>query len=193
KGLRVARGTLGPPDGATRHAASGRAIPYEQLAEKAAWLPSPQKPELKKPEQFKYIGKPMGRLDATAKSTGTAGFGIDVKIPDLRIGYIARPPSFGGTGKSVDDTGAKASPGVENIVNLGTGVGVIASTYWHAKTAAEKLKIVWDEPKAAVSSESIRDMWSKEVAAGGGRVGHKVADAEGALAGAAKKLHAGYA
>jgi len=192
KALKVVPSSLVAENGTFRHAASGRSVTYEEIAAKAAWLPTPRTPELKKPEQFKYIGQPQGRLDATAKSTGTAGFGIDVKIPDLRIGFIARAPSFGGTVKTLDDAEAKASPGVENVVNLGTGVGVVASTYWHAKTAAEKLKITWNEPKASISSESIRDMWSKEVGAGGGRVAHKVSDAEGSMAGAAKKLNAVY-
>jgi isoquinoline 1-oxidoreductase subunit beta len=192
KALKVNPNNLVAENGTFRHPSSGRSVTYEEIASKAAWLPTPRTPELKKPAQFKYIGQPLGRLDSTSKSTGTAEFGIDVKIPDLRVGYIARAPSFGGTVKSVDDAEAKASPGVENVVNLGTGVGVVASTYWHAKTAAEKLKIAWDEPKAALTSESIRDTWAKQVGAGGGRVAHKVADAEGALAASAKKLHAVY-
>jgi CO/xanthine dehydrogenase Mo-binding subunit len=178
-------------DGAIRHLASGRSATYEELAHDAAWVPTPPKPELKKPEAYKYVGQPLPRKDAVAKSTGTAGFGMDVQVPDMRIAVVVRPPSFGGKVRSFDGAAAKASPGVDAVVNLGYGVGVVASTYWHARQAAEKLAITWDEPRASVSSESIRADWAKDME-GAGKPAFKLGDAPGALAGAAKKIHAVY-
>ncbi|HEY8206970.1 MAG TPA: xanthine dehydrogenase family protein molybdopterin-binding subunit [Myxococcaceae bacterium] len=191
KVLKVAPANLVAADGAIHHTASGRSIPYEELAEKAAWLPTPSKPTLKKPDQYKYVGKPMQRLDAVAKSTGTAGFGMDVQVPEMRIAVVVRAPSFGGTVKSFDAAEAKAMPGVEAVVPLGYGVGIVASTYWHARQAAEKLTVTWNEPRGDVSSASIRGQWVKDMEGSGLSV-RELGDAKGAVAGAAKKLHAIY-
>src|SRR5205085_1273269 len=81
KQWRVPRSQLEASDGAILHRASGRSARYEDLAESAAWVSTPAKPELKKPADFKYVGQPLQRFDAVAKSTGTAGFGIDVQVP----------------------------------------------------------------------------------------------------------------
>ena len=191
KKLKVNKANLVASDGVVSHPASGRSFKYEELAETAAWVPTPSKPALKKPEQYKYVGKPIQREDAVKKSTGTAGFGIDVVVPDMRTAVVVRAPSFGGSVKSFDGAAAKAMPGVEAIVPLGYGVGVVASSYWHARQAAEKLTIAWNEPNAALSSESIRGQWVKDME-GGGKEAHKQGDARGALASAAKKLQAVY-
>ncbi|HYV43417.1 MAG TPA: molybdopterin cofactor-binding domain-containing protein [Myxococcaceae bacterium] len=192
KKLKVNRANLVASDGAIRHTASGRLATYEELAESAAWVPTPSKPALKKPDQFKYVGKPQRRVDVVAKSTGTATFGMDVQVPDMRIGVVVRAPSFGGTVKSVDAAAAKAMPGVEAVVPLGYGVGVVAKTYWHARQAADALVVTWDEPRGALTSESIRKQWSDDVAKGGGKQGIHLGDPEGTLARATKKLHAVY-
>ena len=191
KRLKVAPGNLVASDGAIRHLASGRSATYEELAESAAWVPTPSKPKLKKPEQYKYVGKPRQRIDAVAKSTGTAGFGMDVQVPNMRIGVVVRAPSFGGTVKAYDGAAAKAMPGVDAVVPMGYGVGIVASSYWHARQAAEKLVVEWNEPRANLSSESIRDQWKKDMESPG-KDAHKQGDTKSALAAAAKKLHAVY-
>jgi isoquinoline 1-oxidoreductase beta subunit len=50
---------------------------------------------LKDPQDFVYIGKPARRTDARAKSTGTARFTQDVKLPGMLTAVVLHPPRFG--------------------------------------------------------------------------------------------------
>lgn len=189
---RVPVSELEVDDGTVRHK-SGKSATYEQLAASAAQMYRVDTPTLKKPEDFKYIGKPLPRLDLRAKVTGTAEFGMDVKVPDMKVAVVIRCPVIGGTVKAVKDAEAKAMPGVEAVVNIGYGVAVVAPTYWHARQAAEKLNITWDEGKlATVSSAGIREMMVKSVASGQGKEAKNKGEAKKAVENAAKKLSAVY-
>ena len=65
-------------NGAVVHNATGKRLGYGALVEQAAKLSVPASPKLKDPKDYKYIGKPMKRLDTPEKVNGKAGFGIDV-------------------------------------------------------------------------------------------------------------------
>ncbi|HZY20216.1 MAG TPA: xanthine dehydrogenase family protein molybdopterin-binding subunit [Ramlibacter sp.] len=128
---------------------AGRRASYGELAEAAMRQPVPQKVVLKDPKDFRLIGKPTGRLDARAKSTGQQSYGIDVRLPGMLTAVVARPPVFGARLKAVDDGAARAVKGVRAIVRVpldrgGEGLAVIADGYWPAKQAREALKLEWD-------------------------------------------------
>ncbi|MES2041474.1 MAG: xanthine dehydrogenase family protein molybdopterin-binding subunit [Pseudomonadota bacterium] len=127
----------------------GKKLTYGELAEAAMKLPVPEKVVLKDPKNFRLIGKPTGRLDAQAKSTGTQDFGIDIHLPGMLTAVVARPPVFGAKLKSVDDSAAKAIKGVKAVIRVpvdrgGEGVAIIATGYWPAKQARDVLKLEWD-------------------------------------------------
>src|SRR2546426_6550796 len=82
--------------GVVIHAASGRKLSYGALAEKAAGLPVPTQVTLKEPKDFKLIGTPAKRLDTPAKVNGTAQYGIDVRLPGMKIATVAASPVVGG-------------------------------------------------------------------------------------------------
>ncbi len=124
---------------------TGRKLTYGQLAATAAKLPLPAKVKLKEPGQYTLIGKPLKRLDTPEKLNGKAVFGIDVKLPGMLVAVVARPPIFGATVKSIEDSKASKMPGVRKIAQVPSGVAVIADTFWHAKSAREVLNIQWDE------------------------------------------------
>ena len=129
--------------------AGGLRLSYGELAEAAMALPVPASVTLKKPEQFRIIGRPTTRLDAAAKSSGRQDFGIDVSLPGQLTTVIARPPVFGAKLKSVDDAAARAVQGVKAVLRVSLdrgaeGVAIIADGYWPAKTARDTLKLVWD-------------------------------------------------
>ncbi|HEY0907452.1 MAG TPA: molybdopterin cofactor-binding domain-containing protein, partial [Methylophilus sp.] len=117
---------------------------YGQLVETASQLPTPASVTLKKPEEWKFIGKATKRLDSAEKINGTAKFGQDVQFDGLKIAMVARVPVFGTTLKSVDDSAALKVPGVIKVVKVPTGVAVIAEHYWAAKQGREALKVEWD-------------------------------------------------
>ncbi|MFZ6641359.1 molybdopterin cofactor-binding domain-containing protein [Undibacterium sp. TC4M20W] len=127
----------------------GKKLGYGELADAAMKLPVPEKVTLKDPKNFRLIGKPTGRLDAKAKSTGTQDFGIDTHLPGMLTAVVARPPVFGARVKTIDDTAAKAIKGVKAVLRVptdrgGEGVAIIATGYWPAKQARDVLKLEWD-------------------------------------------------
>lgn len=117
---------------------------YGQLVETASQLETPTSVTLKKPEQWKFIGKATKRLDSAEKINGTAKFGQDVQFDGLKVAMVARAPVFGTSLKSVDDSAALKVPGVIKVVKVPTGVAVIAEHYWAAKQGREALKLEWD-------------------------------------------------
>lgn len=117
---------------------------YGQLVETASQLETPTSVTLKKPEQWKFIGKATKRLDSAEKINGTAKFGQDVQFEGLKVAMVARAPVFGTSLKTVDDSAALKVPGVIKVVKVPTGVAVIAEHYWAAKQGREALKLEWD-------------------------------------------------
>lgn len=129
-------------------APGGRKLGYGELAEAAMALPVPEKVVLKDPKNFRLIGKGTGRLDAKAKSSGQQSFGIDVKLPGQLTAVVARPPVFGARIASVDDSAARAIPGVKAVLRVpldrgAEGVAVVATGYWPARQGREALKVQW--------------------------------------------------
>ena len=179
-------------NGAVVHAATGKRLNYGALVEEAAKLPVPANPPLKDPKDYQYIGKPIKRLDTPSKLNGKAGFGIDVRLPKMQHAVVARCPVFGGRVKSFDATKTKTVRGVKQVLQISSGVAVVADNTWSAMEGRRALQIEWDEgPNAAVSSESIRKLYL-ENAGKIGAIARKDGDVETALAGAAKKVEAVY-
>ncbi len=181
-------------DGRILHT-DGRSATYQELAEAASRIFILLPPSLKPPSRYKWIGKPADRLDAAPKVFGTAVFGMDVKLPDLRIAVVVRSPVVGGTVRSFDDTAARATPGVEDVVNIGHGVAVVATSYWEAQNGARALSVVWDDgPMAGVSSSDLRDRYRTDLASGGGLIAHRSSgDLPAKLAAAAERRSGIYA
>ena len=100
--------------------------------------------DLRPPSQWKYIGKGLKRLDAPEKVNGSAVYGMDVKFPGMLTAVVAHSPVPGGKLKSFNATVAKAVPGVRDVVQIPTGVAVIADHFWAAKKGRDALKIDWD-------------------------------------------------
>ncbi|MBX9961029.1 MAG: xanthine dehydrogenase family protein molybdopterin-binding subunit [Burkholderiaceae bacterium] len=128
---------------------NGRKAGYGELAEAAMRQPVPEKVTLKNPKDFRIIGKPTGRLDAKAKSSGQQNFGIDVRLPGQLTAVIARPPVFGAKIAALDDSAARAVAGVKTVLRVpldrgAEGVAVIAEGYWQAKLGRDALKLQWD-------------------------------------------------
>jgi len=167
-------------------------LSYGELAEAAQKLSPPAAVKLKEPRDWRLIGKPMRRLDSREKITGKAEFGIDVKLPDLRTALVARPPVFGGKVRSFDAAKAKRMPGVEQVVEVPTGVAVVARDFWSAKTARDAVSIEWDlGPGAKIDSGALEASY-RELARTPGKVAVEKGDADAALSAAGKQLEAEY-
>ncbi len=166
---------------------------YGELAAAAAQLPPPKTAPLKDPKDWKLIGKPTKRLDTPEKITGRAQFGMDVRFPGLLIAVVARPPVFGGRVRSFDATGAKAIPGVRKVVEVPTGVAVVADHFWAAKLGRDALKIDWDlGPHATLDGTALREQFRK-LAGTTGAPAAEAGNVAEALGKAAKTIEAEYA
>ncbi len=174
------------------HGATGRKLGYGALVDKAATLPVPRTVPLKDPKDWKLIGTPAKRLDSPDKVNGAAQFGIDVQLPGMKVATLAACPVFGGKLASVDDSNAKAIPGVQQVVRLDDAVAVVADHMWAAKQGLAALDIRWDEgPNAKLSTADIvRQL--EAASQQPGVVARKDGDVARAMAGAARKVEAVY-
>lgn len=175
------------------YAISGeRKLSYGQLAEAAAKMEAPTEVTLKEPKDWKILGKPTKRLDSSEKINGSAVFGQDIHFDGLLTAMVARAPVFGGKVKSFDAGAAKQVKGVRNVVQVPTGVAVIADHYWAAKQGRDALKIEWDlGPHAQLDSQALVEDYRKR-AAEHGKTAAKAGDSAAALKQAAKTIEAEY-
>ncbi len=122
---------------------------FADMVPHTAQVPLPQKVALKSPSTFTLIGKPAHRLDSLPKSTGSAAFGLDKRLPGLLTAVVARPAVLGSTLVHYDATEALKQPGVRFVLPVqsptGQGLAVLADTTWHAMKGREHLQIQWDE------------------------------------------------
>jgi isoquinoline 1-oxidoreductase beta subunit len=174
------------------HTATGRKLGYGALAARAATIAVPTQVTLKDPKDFTLVGKPARRLDTPAKVDGTAKFGIDARLPGMKIATVAACPVFGGRLARVEDAKAKAVKGVRQIVRLDDAVAVIADHMGAAKKGLAELEITWNE--GANAKLTTADIVAQLVAAGKqpGLVAEKSGDVEAAMKGAASTLEAEY-
>lgn len=140
----------------------GTAIPYTELAVIAGKIDPVTQVELRSPDQWRLIGKPMLRVDTVAKSTGTLTYGIDTKIDGMVHGAIVLNPRQGGAINGYDATAAEAMRGVQKIVPVTGGVGVIADNTWRAFQAVAAIDCDWGP---AAFAPEMADHWAELEAA----------------------------
>ena len=176
------------------HRPTGRSTSYGKVAAAAARLTPPADVALKDPKAWKVVGKPVKRLDTSAKLNGSQVFGMDLTMPGLLNAAIKDCPVFGGTLKRFDAAAVMGKPGVKKVVRVSdSAVAVVADTWWHAKTALDAMPIEWDEgPNAKVSSASIAAFLKEGLDAPQAYVGNESGDARKAIAAAARKVEAVY-
>ena len=177
------------------HQASGRSTSFGKVAAAAAKLPVPDAKgiELKDPKRWKVIGKPMDRLDSLADMvTGKQVYAIDLKMPGMLNATIKDSPVFGGKLKSFDASKVAGMKGVKKVVQVGdSAVAVIADTFWQAKTAMDRLPIVWDEgPNANVQQADILKRLEEGLKAEQTFVGNANGDYKKAAADSSKTIEA---
>ena len=179
-------------NGVIYHDASKKSLTYGAVASAAAKLPVPQDVPLKDPKKYRIIGKPTKRLDTPDKVDGRAQFGIDVQQGGMLYAVVARCPVFGGKVASFDATKAKAVPGVKTVVQISSGLAVVADNTWAAMQGRRALEVKWDEgPNANASSETISKLFADQMAKTGAEA-RKEGDAPSALSAAAQRIEAVY-
>ena len=175
-------------------ASGSKRLSYGELAEAAAELPVPSAADvkLKDPKDFTLIGTPAKRVDSSIKVDGRVLYGIDARLPGMKVAAIAISPVLGGNAKTVDEDAALAVKGVRQVVNIDEAVAVVADHMGAAKKGLEAAAITWDDgPNGKVSNADILKQLEEE-SKKPGAVARNEGDAGKALAEAAQRLEAIY-
>jgi isoquinoline 1-oxidoreductase subunit beta len=181
--IRVSRGVVSH---------GGRQATFGQLATKAAAMPVVADPPLKTPAQWTLIGKEGAtpRVDSAAKTSGRAIFSLDVRRPGMLTALVAHSPKFGGKVRSFDAAEARKVKGVVDVVEIPTGVAVVARDTWSAMKGRAALKVVWNFAAAETrSTEAIMAEYKRQAASPGLPAGRRGNAAQG-LSRAARVIEA---
>ena len=141
----IARDRLGTEAGHVTLPDGGR-IPYADLAEAAAEVEPPEV-ALRPASSWRLLGRALPRVDMVAKCTGTERFSCDIRLPGMKFATVRMNPHLGAAMRGFDPAPALALPGVDRVIDLGTGIAVIARTTWEAMQGAAAVVVEW-EPAA---------------------------------------------
>jgi len=165
-------------------------------------VPDPASVALRDPSQFRWIGKPVERLDVYDKSTGKAVYAMDCKVDGMLHAAVQHAPRLGLiVGRIRNEDQLRAMPGVHSVHNLQGAVGVVAERWWNAKRAAEAAQVDWKEPgpdadpafrqmPADFSTAAFSDRLANEP--GTGKDAENVGDTAGTLSSAKTVVSATY-
>jgi CO/xanthine dehydrogenase Mo-binding subunit len=158
--------------GVVSHAGSGRQLGFGALAASAAQLPMPEKVALKEQKDFRLIGQPLRRVDSAGKVDGSTQFGLDVRVPGMKVATVRACPTLGGVLASVDDKAARAIPGVIDVIRIKDAVAVVGEHFWAARKGLDALKIRWTPGQnAALTTRQLRSALAGALASGKAIVG----------------------
>ncbi|MDC6364664.1 MULTISPECIES: xanthine dehydrogenase family protein molybdopterin-binding subunit [Flavobacteriaceae] len=155
--------------------AAGETLGYGDVVKEAALLEVPdiEQLKLKSPKDYKIMGKDASNVDISKIVTGKPLFGMDYKTEGMLYASVLRPPSFGQTLVSYDDSKAKTMPGVVDIIKIGeklrgllekdAGFGskisssdkvvVLAKSTWQAMKAKEAITAEWKDGEKMESTD----------------------------------------
>ncbi len=190
------------------HQKSGKSANYGEMASAAANIPVPEEVQLKDVKDFKIIGTSRKNVDGLKIVTGQPLFGLDYHREGMLIAMIAHPPAFGMKLKSVDDSVARAMPGIKDVFTIKTYnegyemqwcdtsafnemVVVVGQTTWEVMNAKNALNIEWEKASDAESTLS-HTVKMAELGGKKAQVVRKDGDPESAFKKAAKVIERTY-
>ena len=174
------------------HKPTGRTFRFGELAAEAAAIKLDKEPALKRPDQYKFIGRRLARLDIPLKINGAAKYGIDLEVPGMVRAAIMKSPVFGGTVKSVDERAITSRRGVIQVVKLSNAVAVVADRFYRAQSALKALPIEWEVGAAGTTNSTQFRKAYLDALDEKGAVARHDGDVDAAMAKAAKFIEATY-
>lgn len=174
------------------HHPSGQKANFGELAQAAAALPVPTNISLKDPKTFTLIGQRIPRKDSVAKINGSAVFTQDIQLEDMLVAVVLHPPKFGAKVNTYMDQAAKAINGVVDVVQIPSGIAVLATNYWSAQKGRAVLSVDWDISTAYQQSTSKIAEYYKAIVGTPGLVARQDGDALEVLASAKKVIKQTY-
>ncbi len=204
--MEVPASELTTSEGVIIHEASGKKLGYGEVASSAATIEVPEEIPLKDPKDFKIIGKSQKNVDAKKIVTGQPLFGLDTQREGMMIAMIEHAPAFGMKLKSIDDSEAKAMPGIKDVFTINISpedgpteryahpemVAILGETTWQVMKAKKALKLEWEQDTKAESSEDHEAALSKLVAKSADKPSRRDGNPEAAFKTAAKVIEREY-
>ena len=132
--------------------AGGKQVGYGELVQgQNLELPLNAETVLRKPSQFKHMGKSVARVDIPNKVLGALTYIHDLRLPGMVHARVVRPPyagadaaaPFGNALVSVDKESIKHLPGIISVVVQGDFVAVVAQREEQAIAGMRQLKVTW--------------------------------------------------
>lgn len=153
---------------------SERRVSYGELAGKAATRRvAAEHIRVKRPSEYRIMGKDAGVVDIRDIVMGRPLFGIDEDYPNALQAVIDRAPALGAEIASYDKAAALAVPGVRHLVELprlvedhwpegksqtqAAGVAVLADSLWAAMKGRKALRTQWKNATIDDSAAQIRE------------------------------------
>lgn len=198
-GVPVEELTTGPS--VVIHEKSKRRLTYGQIAafaEVPDKAPEIKPEQLKKPADFRLIGKDVMRVELPEKVNGSAKYSIDLFIPNMLYGVVLREPIEGAGVDKIDDSKVSRMPGVVKVVKLPYGVGVLATTAWDGFAARRALDgaVTWGKKGVAQGFDTAKgfEQFSREARDPATKASewNKVGDLPAAMSAAASTLEGEY-
>lgn len=172
--------------------ASHRSLSYAELARGKTLAQSlPAEDPVTPATEWKVAGKPLPKVDARAFVTGSHQYTSDIRLEGMLYGKVLRPPSFGATVASYDDSAAKAMNGV-TVVRDGEFIGVTAPSVHEAQKALDAIRTQWKEVPQVSSKEIFSYLKKNAEPSSNERFRHQKGSIEEGLAAAAHRLDATY-
>ena len=203
----VPAGELTTDAGVISHEASGRSAGYGEMASAAAGIEAPEEIALKDPKDFKLIGTSVRNVDGQKIATGTPLFGLDYQEEGMLIAMVEHAPAFGMKLKSVEDSAARAMPGITDIITIDSGilresrpntfaftslVAIVGNSTWEVMKARKVLKVEWEWESPAENSEDHGQKMTAMLAAGAKKAQRRDGDPESAFRDASKVIERTY-
>jgi isoquinoline 1-oxidoreductase subunit beta len=142
----VPRSRCTAENGHIKYTATNRILSYGELASKAATLPVPTDVTLKPSKDYKIVGQRLPRVDSPDKVTGDAVFGIDYRMPGMKLAVLSRCPTIAGKVSAFDDQESRKISGVSYVGKIGdSAVAVVADSVWEAMEGRRVLNVTWDD------------------------------------------------
>ena len=173
------------------HRSTKRKLSFGSLVADAARVPVPSDAPLR-PNNALPLGGRLKRVDAPAIVRGRATYGIDVRLPNMRIAMIARPPVRGATPVRWNSAEAMRVSGVDTVVRVPSGIAVVARNTWAAMRGRAALGVEWSNPDATAAKTSTEFLATLETTLDQGKIARREGDILAALNGATTRLEATY-
>jgi isoquinoline 1-oxidoreductase beta subunit len=181
---KVASGTVQGP--------KGQKLAFGELVQDAMAMAPVKDAPLKDPSTFRIVGKDRNRLDGPDLVTGKAQFGSDVRLPGMRFATVVRCPVFGGKVRAFDAKAALGVPGVLKVLEISTGVAIVAEHVWAALSARELLQVTWESGPHGAFDSAAQDRALEAALARKEPPHHHAGDAAAALSEAKRPIRASY-